>query len=236
MASLSCPISECHQTQSWHFLQGHTPTQILTETVPGRPQTCYHTAPQSGASAAATFPNCAPSPRLMYRASGQARPGQARHAWLCVIQPRTGWHKLNLHPHHSAPQLPHANLDHHLSLDRWGLGRGGRLAASVLATAICLVSPRKARGTAASVCQLAVLRTVVPGNSVPCHRTLTHCHCAVQCDWSGPFSQRSQVRGRSGPPTAPPVRSSHDIPTSTTQTLKSCQLADRLDMLCLQLS
>lgn len=207
--------------------------------VPGRPQTCYHTAPQSGASAASMSPNRVPSPRLTDRASGQARPSRASPAWLCVIQSRPGWHKLNLHPHHplhSSPQLPHANLYHHLSLDRWGLGRDGRLAASVLATAICLVSPRKARGTAASLCQLAMLRTVVPGNSVPCHRTLTHCRCAVQCDWSGPFSQRSQVRGRSGPPTAPPVRSSHDIPTSTTQTLKFCQLADKLYMLCLQWS
>lgn len=156
-----------------------------------------------------------------------------------VIQPRPGWHKLTLHPHyplHSSPQLPHANLYHRLSLDRWGLGIDGGLAASVLAAAICFVSPRKVRETAAVVCQLVAPRAGASENSVPCHRTLTHCHCAVQCDWSGPFSQHSQVRRRSDPPTASPVGSSHDIPTSTTQTPKSCQLANELDMLCLQLS
>ena len=162
-------------------------------------------APLSGASAS-TSPNHAPSPRLADCASGQAGPGRACHACLWVIQPRPGWHKLNHHLHHplhSSPQLPHAYLYHHLSLDRWGPGSDGRLAASVLATAICLVSPRKARGTAASVCQLAALRTVAPGNSAPCRRTLTHCHRAIQCDWSCPFSQLSQVPGRSGSSTSP---------------------------------
>lgn len=31
MASLSCPISECHQTQSWHFLHGHTHTHTNSD-------------------------------------------------------------------------------------------------------------------------------------------------------------------------------------------------------------
>lgn len=131
----------------------HTHTHIPTETVPGRPQTCYHTAQLSGTSFATVSPNHYPAPRLIDPASGQASPAQ-----LCVIQPRPGWHKSTLHPHHPlhpSPRLPHPNLAHHLSLDGWGLGIDGRLVASVLAITICLVSPRKARGAVARFCQPA---------------------------------------------------------------------------------
>lgn len=163
----------------------------------------------------------------------RARPGQPcdpAQTWLTQANPPSTPSASFL------SATPTSNLYHRLSLDRRGLGIDGGLAASVLAAAICFVSPRKARETAAFVCQLVALRAVASENSVPCQRTLTHCHCAVQCDWSGPFSQHSQVRRSSGPPTASPVGSSHDIPTSTTQTPKSCQLANKLDMLCLQLS
>lgn len=105
-----------------------TRTHIPTEMVPGRPQTRYHTAPLSGTSIATISPNHCPAPRLIDPASGQASPAQ-----LCVIQPRPGWHKFTLHPHHPlhpSPHLPHHNLSHHLSLDGWGLGIDGRLVAS----------------------------------------------------------------------------------------------------------
>lgn len=170
--------------------------------VPGRPQTCYHTAPLSGTSIASTSPNHYPAPRLVDPASGQASPAQ-----LCVIQPRPGWHKFTLHPHHPLhPHPSHHNPSHHLSLDGWRLGTDDRLVASVLATAICLLSPRKAGGTVACICQadqLALPRAVVSKNAAPCRKILTHCHRAVQRDWSGPFSQSSQVWRRPGPLIAP---------------------------------
>lgn len=139
------------------------------------------------------------------------RPIQAGPAQLCVIQPRPGWHKFTLHLRHQlcpSPHHPHHNLSHHLSLDGWRLGTDGRPVASVLATAICFVSSRKARETLCMhlpASQLAMPRAVVSKNAAPCRRTLAHCHRAIQCDWSGPFSQSSQVWRRPDPPVAPPA-------------------------------
>ena len=183
-------------------------THIPTEAVPGRPQTCYHyhTAPLSGTSIATVSPNHYPVPRLIHPASGQASPAQ-----LCVIQARPGWHKSTLHlrhPLHPSLHLSHPNLSHHLSLDGWGFGIDGRPSARRPCHRHLLgelkESERK-RGVCLPASQLSSLRAAASKNAVPCRRTLTHCHRAVQCDWSGPFSWSSQVWRRPGPPVAPPA-------------------------------
>ncbi len=69
----------------------HTHTHIPTETVPGRPQTCYHTAPLSGTSIATVCPKPLSS-ATPHRSS--LRPGQPCPAvcdpaqtWLTQVHP-----------------------------------------------------------------------------------------------------------------------------------------------------
>lgn len=151
-----------------------------------------------------------PAPHLIEPASGQARPALPSCVWSSTDLPDTS--SPSIHIIHFVllhPQLPHHNPSHHLSPDGWGLGIDGRLVASVLAMAICFVSPRKTRRTVACgflsqpASQLALPRAAVSKNTEQRRGTLTHCHRAVQRDWSGPFRPSSQVWGRPGLPAAP---------------------------------
>lgn len=157
-----------------------TRTHIPTEMVPGRPQTCYHTAPLSGTSIATISPNHCPAPRLIDPASGQASPAQ-----LCVIQPRPG--SPSIHTIHSIPlHISHTIIS--LITCLWmdgGLGLTAGLSPHRPCHGHLLGEPKESERNGCvrlPASQLALPRAVVSKNAVPCRRTLTHCHRAVQCD------------------------------------------------------
>lgn len=114
-------------------------THILTEMVPGQ------TSDMLPYCTNVWDLHCHYIPKPLSSTTPQARPALPSSMWSSpdlADMSTPSIHSILLH-----------NLAHRMSLDGWGPGIDGTLVVSILAMAICLVSPRKVAGAVVYVCQ-----------------------------------------------------------------------------------